>query len=86
MSELKNKTTSEIWAILNEYNEFFTKINKETYYNMAKSTKMIKDIKSKQANDYYDIKRLLKVQIYSMQLALEDIETKIKEFLEDKNE
>lgn len=42
MKDLRNKTTSEIWTIFNEYNDFFTKLNKETYYNMAKSNKIIK--------------------------------------------
>ncbi len=86
MKDLRNKTTSEIWTIFNEYNDFFTKLNKETYYNMAKSNKIIKDIKNKQTNTYYDLVRLLKIQIYSMTLALEEINNKIMKFLEEENE
>lgn len=75
MKDLRNKTTSEIWTIFNEYNDFFTKLNK-----------IIKDIKNKQTNTYYDLVRLIKIQIYSMTLALEEINNKIMKFLEEENE
>lgn len=54
---------------------------------MAKSNKIIKDIKNKQTNTYYDLVRLIKIQIYSMTtLALEEINNKIMKFLEEENE
>lgn len=70
----------EIWDKINEYNNFFIEINKETYYNMAKSSKIIKDLSSAKEKSF-DIKRALLVQIYSMKLALENIENRINDFL-----
>ena len=46
MKDLRNKTTSEIWTIFNEYNDFFTKLNKETYYNKTSSADISKTLSS----------------------------------------
>ena len=86
MKDLKNKSINEIWSIINEYNDFLVKLNKETYYSIVKTNKLLKYIKEKQINDYHDISRLLKIQIYSIKLTLEDINSKIIEFLEKENE
>lgn len=86
MKDLKNKSINEIWSIINEYNDFLVKLNKETYYSIVKTNKLLKDIKEKRINDYHDIARLLKIQIYSIKLTLEDINSKIIEFLEEENE
>lgn len=86
MKDLKNKSINEIWSIINEYNDFLVKLNKETYYSIVKTNKLLKDIKEKRINDYHDIARLLKIQIYSIKLTLEDINSKIIEFMEEENE
>lgn len=86
MKDLKNKSINEIWSIINQYNDFLVKLNKETYYSIVKTNKLLKDIKEKRINDYHDIARLLKIQIYSIKLTLEDINSKIIEFLEEENE
>lgn len=86
MKDLKNKSINEIWSIINQYNDFLVKLNKETYYSIVKTNKLLKDIKEKRINDYHDIARLLKIQIYSIKLTLEDINSKIIEFMEEENE
>ena len=66
------------------------KKTEDGYYHYGKDDKVYIDLYGKtlekQINDYHDISRLLKIQIYSIKLTLEDINSKIIEFLEEENE
>lgn len=83
MKTLNKKNIDEIINIIRTFNELFTQLNKETYYNLVTSAKYIS--KKKIVDDENSNLRIYKTQICSMMLALDDIRTEIEKFMEEIN-
>lgn len=83
MKTLNKKNIDEIIDIIRTFNELFTQLNKETYYNLVTSAKYIS--KKKIVDDENSNLRIYKTQICSMMLALDDIRTEIEKFMEEIN-
>lgn len=83
MKTLNKKDIDKIINIIRTFNELFTQLNKETYYNLVTSAKYIS--KKKIVDDENSNLRIYKTQICSMMLALDDIRTEIEKFMEEIN-
>jgi hypothetical protein len=80
-----NKTIiDDLIEHLNENIVVLNKLNNITYHNLQKAKKVLLNIKENETKDFGKIKEI-KLQIYSLELSLEEIVEVIKHYEENKN-
>ena len=82
---MKNTNTTQLIDQLNDFITLLSKLNNLTYHNLQKTKKIISELNEKNISSFETIKKV-KLQLFSLDLLLEEINELIQEYKEDENE